>query len=298
MISSRIIWVATVLVCGVVNAQTPPVITTGPNGATSAAFWYLGGVTPNCCGSLTDKYWTIWDVDLTTNSPNPTPFIQWFTDSPTKIQITPNGITGARLTALGHSAPGTTFDIHVWVQVDAVSSAQFPVFINTPWIHNQTVPAATTCTSLFGAGWNGWAGRVSNFLEDLTTATITPIDSRETFENDQKKFPNTTWGPPSETTWSSIVWQGNTFSDAYAMCWQGTPAPTPPTVSWNGNGVTAISTDTQKYWIGSFNRFKGKCTERKVVTFYTDHVFQDTFTTPITNDGTNGPCAQGQFANQ
>ena len=62
---------------------TPPVITGPPNGATSAAFWYLGGITPSCCSDITNKYWTVWAVNLTLNNPAPNPTIVWSTDSPT-----------------------------------------------------------------------------------------------------------------------------------------------------------------------------------------------------------------------
>lgn len=207
----------------------------------------------------------------------------------------------ARLTALGHSAPGMTFDIDVWVQVDGISSAQFPVFINTPWTHIQTMPIPTSsCSTLFpGEGVpNGWVGRVDNSIQDLTNAIITPIDARETFENNKIIYSGTTWiGSPTETTWTSAIWQQNTFADVYAMCWGGSPTPNPPTTSWSLSGSTAINSDTQKYWIGSFFRFQGKCSERKAVTWYTDHIVHNNFTTPIADDSSNGPCAQGRFAN-
>jgi len=128
--------VAVLFSCFNAAAQTPPVIT-GADGATSAAFWYLGGVSPNCCPSLINKYWTIWAVTLALNTSNPNPTVQWFTDSPAKLEITPNGISGAILKARGHSNPGPGFDIHVWVMVDGVSSAQFPVYL-TRHSRNQT----------------------------------------------------------------------------------------------------------------------------------------------------------------
>ena len=162
---------AALFCCFHAAAQTPPVIT-GANGATSAAFWYLGGISPNCCPSLTNKYWTIWAVTLTLNTPHPNPTVQWFTDSPTKLQIVPTGTTGAILEALGHSNPGPSFDINVWVKVNGVSSAMFPVYLNTPWVQSQTGPSSATCVSFFGLDYpNGWVGQVTNTVRDLAGNT-------------------------------------------------------------------------------------------------------------------------------
>jgi hypothetical protein len=77
----------------------------------------------------------------------------------------------------------------------------------------------------------------------------------------------------------------------------GSPAPIPPTVSWNGSGGTTILSNTQKYWLGSLNRFQGKCTQRMADTWYTNRITLGSITTPITDDSSAGPCAQGKFAN-
>lgn len=286
-----ILTVACLLSCFNMVAQTPPAIT-GPGGATSAAFWYLGGVSPNCCSDITNKYWTVWAVNLTTNTSDPTPTIVWSTDSSTKVSIAPNGTTGATLTALGHSSAGTTYDINIWVTVDGVQSANFPVYINTPWTQSHTGPtASTTCTALFGLGTpNGWVGQVTNSLTDLAGNQVIPIDARETFENDKALYTGENWGVSSEASWPATDWSSNSFVDTYAMCWGGSPAPTPATTSWNTSGTTAINSDTQKYWMGSTSRFQGECSQRHALTWYTDHAVLSSVTTPVTTQST---CASG-----
>lgn len=150
----------------------------------------------------------------------------------------------------------------------------------------------------FGSGYVGWVGRVDNSVQDLTGSTITPIDARETFENQVNIYPGSNWPNLQETAWSSAIWLQNIFVDTYAMCWAGNPAMViPNTTPWSLTGFTQINTNTQKYWLGSFFRFQGKCTQRKAIAWYTDHITHYNFTTPITNDTGSGPCAQGQFAN-
>lgn len=289
-------------------AQNPPVITAAdPQGSQNhvgyAAFWYLGGVSPSCCADLDNKFWTQWPVYLTTNTQDPNPVIQWFTDDQTRLQIVPNGAAGATLISLGHSAPGVNFDIHIWVTVDGVQSAQFPVYINTPWQQSQTDPSPfdangnmLTCAGNIDARYpNGWVGRVANQVTDLTGALLFPIDARETFENDQALFAGEDWGIQQEATWAANQWQNNTFFDTFAMCWSNVGPPTPQTVAW-GNGNTAISSDTQKYWMGSFSRFNGECSQRQADTWYTDHIAIGNISTPVPLINPY-PCAQGQFAN-
>jgi hypothetical protein len=232
-------------------------------------------------------------VTLTTNTSDPNPTITWSTDSPSKVQITPNGTTGATLTALGHSSPGTTYDINVRVTVDGIQSAAFPVYINTPWTQSHTGPSSpATCSAIFGLGYpNGWVGRVTNTVTDLAGNQIVPIDARETFENDKSLYTNEDWGPPSsEAKWPATDWVNNAFLDTYALCWGGSPAPTPPTVSWSTNGTTAINSDTQKYWLGSTTRFSGECTQRQWITWYTDHIVLTSVATQISDQSL---CAQG-----
>jgi hypothetical protein len=78
--------------------------------------------------------------------------------------------------------------------------------------------------------------------------------------------------------------------DTYALCYANGPAPTPATTSWNTGGTTAINSDTQKYWIGSSNRFTGECSQLHPLTWYTDHAALTNVTTPVANQTT---CAQG-----
>src|SRR5207245_602492 len=122
------------------------------------------------------------------------------------------------------------------------------------------------------------------------------IDAKESFEHDRVLYAGEDWGPPSEGQWKADTdWQGNTFTDTYAMCWGGSPAPIPPTVTGNPNGNgAAINSDTQKYWMGSLTDFQGECSQRHAITWYTDHVILSNITTPITDPTV---CAQGQYAN-
>jgi hypothetical protein len=283
-------------------AQTLPTIS-GPNGAPSAAFWWLGGVTPDCCGGMPSKYYTVWDIFLTTNTANPNPTVQWSTNSPTKVSITPQGTTGARLTALAPSSHGTTYDIQVFATVDGVQSAAFPVFINTPYEQGQTLPAPfSSCAALFPFDGvpNGWVARRDNSVYDLTGSLIVPINVRETFENN--KVPQgtfTSWGLPKEAAWSWAVWDQHRWFDTFAMCWGGSPPPIPPTTSWSLSGNTIINTQTQQYWVGTpeFRGFEGKCTERAATNWYTDHITRTNIVTLLLDPPTSGPCAAGQYAN-
>jgi hypothetical protein len=200
-------------------AQTSPVIT-GPSGASSAAFWYLGGVTPGCCSDLTNWYWTQWPVYLTTNTGDPSPTIVWSTDSPTKVSIAANGTTGATLTALGHSAPGAGFDIHIQVTVDGVASAQFPVYIDTAYTQSGTSPSPTTCN--YVGATNGWQASVAYGVTGINGVTLVPLDVRETFENYVIKYTGDNWGVFAEATWVASDWTGsNTFVDTVVFCWGG-----------------------------------------------------------------------------
>ena len=274
-------------------AQTPPVIT-GPGGSSSAAFWYFHNISPSCCSDLVAKYYTQWTVYLTTNTSDPNPTIVWSTDSPTKVQITPTGTTGAQLTALDHSAAGTSYDINISVSVDGVSSANFPVFIDTAWAQTHSAPSSVGCPAVFGAGWNGWAGKVANQVGELTgTFNLTPIDATESFEHLRALYttPIENWGALSATNWPVAAWSSNTFYDTYTVCWSGTSNPyTPAVVNWGTGTTTPVLSSTQKYWIGSLTSFQGQCSQRHDVTFNTNGPALSSVTTPVSSQG---DCATG-----
>jgi len=274
-------------------AQTPPVIT-GPSGSSSAAFWYLGGVTPGCCSDLTNWYWTEWPVYLTTNTSDPSPTIVWSTDSPTRVQINASGSSGATLVALGHSAPGAGFDIHIQVTVDGVASAQFPVYIDTAYTQSGTAPSPSSCP--FTDFPNGWYATVAYGATGINGATLIPLDVRETFENYLVKYTDENWGVFAEATWTAADWTAsNTFVDTILFCWGGPPADTVPnTVTWSTSGTTLIDTETQKFWFGSGTRFVGECGLVHARYEYTDHFADTNLTTPVTSQSA---CAQGQFVN-
>ena len=274
--------------------QGVPVIT-GPNGESSVAFWYLGGVTPGCCSDLTNWYWTQWSIKLIPNTSDPNPTISWSTDSPSKVSITANGTTGATLTALGRSAPGAGYDIHIRVTVDGLISDPFPVFIDTPYTQSGTSPSPFACN--YVGATNGYQASVSYSVTGVNGATLIPLDVRETFENYTPKYPNENWGVFAEATWHGADWTGNnTFVDTVALCWGGPPAGTiPDTVSWSTSGTTLIATETQKFWFGSGSRFVGECGLVHARNQYTDHFTDTNTTSPVTNQSA---CAQGTFANQ
>ncbi|HLH41900.1 MAG TPA: hypothetical protein VKV74_02850 [Bryobacteraceae bacterium] len=144
-------------------AQGVPVVT-GPNGAAAVAFWYLGGITPGCCNDGA-YYYTQSVLYLQPNTTDPNPSVQWITDSPSKVQITPQGGNLVLLTALGHSSPGTNYDIHVTAVVDGVSSAPFPVYINTPWVQSGGSPSSVGC--FYYPETQGWQVTVNYTVTNL-----------------------------------------------------------------------------------------------------------------------------------
>ena len=80
--------IAAAFCCLPVANATPPLIV-GPNNSTSAAFWYLGGFIQSCCVDIPNLYYAQWPLYLYTNTTDPNPTIQWSTDSPSKVEITP-----------------------------------------------------------------------------------------------------------------------------------------------------------------------------------------------------------------
>jgi hypothetical protein len=281
-----------------VYGQTAPVITSSNGQQTTnyAAFWYLGGITPGCCNDTPNGFYTQWPVYLTTNTQDPNPSIQWSTDSPSLLQIVPNGTSGATLISLGHSSPvSKTFDINVFVTVDGLTSSPFPVYINTPWTQSASAPNPSACN--YVGATNGYLAAFIQTITDLTGTQLIPIDMRETFENYVPKPPDD-WGLPPEATWAVADWSpppNSTFTDTAVLCWGGNPAPMPPTAPWNPNGGTQFDSFTQKFWAGSPNqRFQGECTVRQAINEYTNHISFSNVTTPVSNQG---DCAQGQFAN-
>jgi hypothetical protein len=282
---------------GSVYGQTAPVITStnGQQTTNYAAFWYLGGITPGCCSDTPNGFYTQWPVYLTTNTQDPNPSIQWSTDSPARLQIVPNGTSGATLISLGHSNPGNSFDIFVFVTVDGLTSSPFPVYINTPWIQMASAPSPGAC--FFAGATNGWTATITETITDLTGTQLIPIDVHETWENLIPKYPGDDWPIFGEGTWYVRNWTPppqSTFVDSIGFCWGGTPQPIPQTVAWNPNGGAQIDSVTQKFWAGSDQRFQGECTLRQAVNDYTNHFSYSNGTTPVSNQGI---CAQGQNAN-
>jgi hypothetical protein len=290
------------------TAQTQPVIT-GPTGGSSVAFWYLGGIYPGCCSDITNEYWTGWTVNLAANTPDPNPAVYWSTNSPTKIQIVPNGSTGASLIALGHSAPGGGYDITITATVDGVSSAPFPVLISTIWKVTQSAPNPFACN--FVGALNGYQATLTNSATDINGVTIIPLDLHESLENTVSKYPSENWGSPVEGNWAAGTWSGNTWIDTVALCWgTGTVVGVPQTVwPWSTSGVTEINTLTQKFWFGSAppiphsqnpsTDFQGACPYVQSVNAYTDHVTWTNVITPVPDPvpPNKSACAQGQFDN-
>ncbi len=222
----------------------------GPSGANSVAFWYLGGA-PSI-----DGYSVQQQVTLTTNSSNLSPTITWSTDSPARVSITSNS-AGALLLSTGPSAFQAGYDVHVTVTVDGVQSLPFPVFINTPF---------TMTTSDFGeycnsngcgcsadghAGWAGYANLVEHFVTDLLGAKFGPITLNESLENQQ--WLNATYAIltyPAATSWTANNWvtSRTAFQDEFSLCVLNPRQPLVPALgSYSPDGGTAVFNQTQKF---------------------------------------------------
>lgn len=122
------------------------------------------------------------------NNGNPTPSIQWTTDSPTRLSISPSvDNRSATLTALGPSGFQAGYDIHVTVTYDGTPSSPFPVLVNTPFtMTTSTDVAAYTCQQLgFPSNWVGYGNVVSHGIADLIGLTMAPIDVKESLEKQQ-----------------------------------------------------------------------------------------------------------------
>lgn len=80
---------------------------------------------------------------------------------------------------MGHSNPGATYDINLWVTVDGVRSANFRVFLNTPWTQSGSAPSPSGCNDV--GATSGWQVTITYQETDLTRAEIIPIDANETW---------------------------------------------------------------------------------------------------------------------
>jgi len=274
-----------------------PATISGPSGATSATFWYLGG-NPSIDGYAVT-------TTLTATAPNPSdPAAQilWTTDSPSKVSISANGLT-AVLTSTGASGFNAGFDIHVTVNYDGIPSAAFPVMIRTPYSMTTSTPGQYCagglcgCPSQYPSDWVGFANFVSHGIADQMGKTLGPITTHESLEKAEwlnasySVFPN-----PEEGTWTTNIWTGNAFPDVFALCAAPAAATAldPPLASYNPSGTAAVFNETQKFWVGSSTDFQGVCVQRGVVTFYTDHGAISSYSTPITN---TADCSRGVVLN-
>ncbi len=229
------------------------------------------------------------------NNGNPTPSIQWSTDSPSRLNISPapDGLS-ATLTATGASGFQAGYDIHVTVTYDGTPSSPFPVFLNTPFTMVHGGPYNfSTCTA---AGYTepGFVEAAGVSVADLIGQTLLPIDVNETLEN-PRNFNGSDWftPPPTATAWTPAHgdWSGNTFTDAILVCGSGFH-PNPQAYSLNG--TTLESNITQKFWIGTSAHFQGVCVQRDVISEYIDHATYVSLTTPIVN---KPDCNQGTVIN-
>ena len=291
-------------------AQTVPVITNAADGSSSAAFWYLGG------GSSVDGYLVQWRVNLTApaGDTNPTPTITWSSDRTDLISIAPasDGLS-AVLTALRSSdttRPGSfptpsSYNIHITAVYDGVSSAGFPVYLNTPFAMTTSASqycsgGVCSCDAFFPReGDHGYITLNVSSVQDILGETLVPIRLNESLEN--QHFVAAGWvgsGFPVAGKWTpaggsgAAPWQSNnTFNDYFYICTTNTTR-TPPITSY-GSGTTAIFTETQKFWIGTTTAFSGVCAQRGLVTLYTDHGGNSSVIVPGIPSGTI--CNRGAF---
>lgn len=291
--------VALMLLVGVGSAQAANSTVAGPNGASSVAVWFLGPGVPSCCVGLTNMYYSTSTATITNNSGDPNPAIQWVTDTPTSLEITPGGLS-ALLTAL---APSThkTYDINVWAIVDGVPTNKLPVYINTPVSISYSNPVPLnggrgSCQALgYPSNWLGYVEYVTNSIIDLTgTLTLTKIDVNETIEN-EKDIPNGNWMLPTAGVWPAFTgWNTNTtFLDYLSSCGTGTGL-VPELVNYNPGASAPAMSDTQKFWVGTRTHFSGECVEIDDTQFNSGFATQTQQTTPgSTPQQQTAACAQG-----
>jgi hypothetical protein len=226
------------------------------------------------------------------NQGNPSPSIQWSSDSPSRLAIAPSGDgRSATLTALGPSGFQAGYDIHVTVTYDGTPSSPFPVFINTPFtMTTSTDVASYTCQQINGpppqgsTGWEGYGNVVAHGIADLVGQTLIPINVKESLEK-QTWYPASYQGGsnPAATPWLWNQWIGNTFDDLFSICAATPNNLNPHPTSYNPSGGTRLFDETQKFWIGTTTDFTGVCVQRGVVTLYTNHGRLSPYYTPILN---------------
>ncbi len=268
-------------------AAQPPTVY-GPNNSSSVAIWYLGPGITSCCTGMPNRYYA--QSVLTAVPPNngdPNPVIDWSTDSPSRLSISPSpdGLS-AVITALGPSAFGAGYDIHVIVTYDGTPSSPFPVFNDSPYSMTTSSDIAHyTCQDL-GAppNWVGYANDVSHGIFDLLGVSLIPINVKESLEKQQWLYATYNGNPyPAATPWYWNQWQGNVFIDRFTLC-ASTPNPlNPPPTNYNPNGTSAAFNETQKFWVATDTDFTGVCVQRGVVTLYTDHGKVSPYYSPITS---------------
>lgn len=290
--------------CGIQGSQaaanspaqvvTRPTVT-GPQGVTSAEFWYLGGA-PSI-----DEYYVQWpltgNVNWFPDSGQPTPVKSWSTDSPSKlsISVTSSSITASNvtLTSEGHSAFGSySHDITVTFSADGFLSAPFPVFINTPFTMT-TSYGSSSCTAL-GKPEPGYVTMVRHGIADLAGGSVAYITTNESLENIKYtggySSANSNWlnKPPVQAVWSASDWLlGGYFIDDLWAC-GGDLNPIP------GSGTGAVVHSTQKFWVGSPSQFNGRCVQRGVPTLFRDHGSVSPYYTPVIN---KSECSRDVFLN-
>ena len=297
---------------GTVTVSSRPIIS-GPNQSTSVAFWYLGGA-PTIDGFYTYTVLTV----TPPNNGDPTPTIQWSTDSPGKLSITPasDGLS-ATVTATGASAYNNgmpQYDVHVTVDYDGIPSDPFPLLINTPYQMSRTGPNQSgTCTDM-GLDEPEFVEKTTYKVLDLqNNPTVVPITTNETLENpqylgayangtisnwtavlDAYTLPGSIWAAtPADCNGAPNClghWIGNTFEDFFYICkGQWNPAQQP-----YGSGTDVVLNLTQKFFVGSPTHWQGACAQEAVITLYRDHATLSGAITPVPNQQS---CAQGTFIN-
>ncbi len=265
---------------------------TGPNNTTSAAFWYLNGA-PSI-----DGYYVQWGpFTANPNWPGQNPTVTWSTDTPGKLMLTvdPSTLTATATSTGASSNNSGTYDIHITVSLDGFNSDPFPIYIDTPYGMTTSI-AGDSCSSISRPD-PGYVTDVSHGIYDLIGYTLVPITTNESLEKIQLingySSNNSNWNLNiAQGVWDPGDWitVPSKFIDNLWACGSLTPTPQ----SYNESGTNAVVNETQKFWVGSSSQFSGTCTQRGVVTLFTDHGAVTPYYTPITNQG---DCAQGTVLN-
>jgi hypothetical protein len=308
-------------------AQKPTI--TGPYDSTSAAIWYLGGA-PSI-----DGYYT--QVPLYGNT-NWGGSLHWSVIQRSDKVSLSSSIANQNLatsTGANKSQNDGLYDYDVLAQADTdgLPTDPFPISVNAPWSVYSSYLGTVQYISDSGPQ-QGYQSAYNYLLFDVANNRMsTPITLHETLENCLANPPFDQ--PGNQTTWCGLVVKATWFPSSsfppgwdkpVAGSWNGDaswtdfywaagmalyPAPQTPPAPPTPLGVTAVTNNTQKFFIGALgdsntnpslqpNIFAGMCVQRNKIQSYEDHGERQNVTSPVsvgTISGVPAACASGVFVN-